>query len=239
MKIAVQLYSLRDMVSDSESFLTLFPQLKAMGFDGVEFAGYHGLDAQAIRAALDNAGLVAVGAHVGLECYMPENLQATIDFHKTLGMNKIGLGGAPHGSPEETRETCAILSQAYEAANQQGMTVYYHNHASEFMPFDDGALAIDMIKQACALEVDTYWTHIAEVDNDAFLTENKDRVCHVHIKDGMGATPAALGEGDCDLHAVVRAAKALGLEWLILEDETRGQGLESVRRGIEWLKKNR
>ncbi|MCL2446786.1 MAG: sugar phosphate isomerase/epimerase [Oscillospiraceae bacterium] len=238
MKLSIQLYSLRDMISTADDLLALFPKLKAMGFDGVEFAGYYDLSADVIRTALDNAGLVATGCHVPLEHYAPENLQATIDFHKQLGLSTIGIGGAPHSDPEDCAETCAILSQAYAEAQKQGITIYYHNHASEFMPFDDGTLPMDMLKQACALEVDTYWLHIADVDIYSFLMENAARVCHVHIKDGEGATPTALGEGDCDLHAVVRAAKTLNLEWLILEDETRHQGLDSVAKGMLWLKEN-
>jgi len=239
MNFSLQLYSIRDMIKNGDDLLAVFPKLKEMGFDGVEFAGYHGLDAEVIRKALDDAGLVASGAHIGLDNYTPENLQATLDFHKALGMKTVGLGGAPHGTPKKTKKTCAILADAYKIAKEQGMTVYYHNHASEFIPFEeDGTLAIDYFKEACELQIDTYWSFIAEVDNYKYITENKDRICHLHIKDGEGAQSAALGEGECDLHAVVRAAKDIGLPWLVLEDETRNQGLESVKKGIEWLKNN-
>jgi len=238
MKFSIQLYSLRDMIESGDDLLALFPKLKAMGFDGVEFAGYYDLPADVIRKALDDAGLVATGCHVPLEHYAPDNLQATLDFHKQLGLTAIGLGWAPHSDPEDCADTCEILAAAYAEAQQQGITVYYHNHAGEFMPFDDGTLPMDMLKEACALEVDTYWLHIAEVDIEQFLAENAARIVHVHIKDGEGMTPAALGEGDCDLHAVVRATKALGLEWLTLEDETRHQGLDSVAKGMLWLKEN-
>jgi len=237
MKLAVQLYSLREMAADGPSFLALFPQLKAMGFDGVEFAGYHGLGAEEIRKALDDAELVAVGAHVSLEDLMPENLQATIDFHKILGLHCFGPGGAPHSDLEETQETCAMLAEAYEQVQKQGVTIYYHNHASEFAPLEDGTIAIDHIKQACELEVDTYWLDCADVEAYSFLLANKDRVHHVHLKDGEGLTPRALGDGDCDLHSVIKAAKELKLPWLIVEDETLGQGMDSVKKGMAWLKK--
>ena len=238
MKFSLQLYSLRDMTPDGESFLALFPKLKALGFDGVEFAGYHGLGAEEIRAALDAAGLIATGCHMGLDNYRPDKLRDTIEFCKTLGMDKIGLGGAPHKTPEETAETCAVLKAAYEAALPQGMTVYYHNHSGEFEPFEDGTYAIDQFKEACALQVDTYWSFAAGADNYKFITENRARICSLHIKDGVGREGRALGEGDCDLASVVRAAKEIGLEWLVLEDESRGEGIESVARGAKWLKEN-
>ena len=207
MKFSVQLYSLRDLVKDGPSFLALFPKLKALGFDGVEFAGYHGLSAEEIRAALDAAGLVATGCHMGLDDLKLENLQGTIEFCKTLGMSAIGVGGAPHRTARATAKSCTVLKKASAAALPQGITIYYHNHSGEFKPFRNKVLAIDMFKEACVLQVDTYWSFCAGVDNEKFLTENKDRICSVHIKDGKGHDGRALGEGNCDLATVVRMAK--------------------------------
>jgi len=238
MKFSVQLYSLRDITPDKESFLAIFPKLKALGFDGVEFAGYHGCSAEELRAALDDAGLVATGCHMGLGDLKLENLPATIAFCKTLGMDKIGIGGAPHATARMTRKSCTVLKKAYAAALPQGITIYYHNHSGEFKPFRNKVLAIDMFKEACALQVDTYWSFCAGADNYKFITENKDRICSIHIKDGKGHSGRALGEGECDLHTVVRAAKEIGMEWLVLEDESRGSGIESVAKGAAWLKAN-
>jgi len=238
MKFSVQLYSLRDVIRNADDLLAIFPALKEMGFSGVEFAGYQGLDAETLKKALDGAGLVATGTHIGLDNYKPDKLQETIDFHKRLGMTAIGLGGAGHATARETAKSCAVLSKAYAAALEQGMTVYYHNHSGEFKTFRNGKRAIDMFREACALQLDAYWSFVAGIDNYAFITEHRDRIASIHIKDGKGRRGAALGEGDCDLSAVVRAAKEIGLEWLVLEDETTGQGMESVRRGVEWLKKN-
>ena len=67
MKYAVQLYSLRDMVKCGDDFLKILEEVKKLGFDGVEFAGYHGLSAETIKAKLDELGLVPVGCHIGVE----------------------------------------------------------------------------------------------------------------------------------------------------------------------------
>ncbi|MCL2299100.1 MAG: sugar phosphate isomerase/epimerase [Firmicutes bacterium] len=238
MKFSVQLYSLRDLTPDKESFLGIFPKVKAMGFDGVEFAGYHGASAEELRAALDGAGLVATGCHMGLNDLRQENLPATIAFCKTLGMDMIGIGGAPHATARMTAKSCTVLKRAYAAALPQGYTIYYHNHSGEFKPFRNGVLAIDMFKAACALQVDTYWSFHAGADNWKFLMENKDRICSLHIKDGVGREGRALGEGNCDLATVVKAAREIGLEWLVLEDESRGDQMKSVSTGAKWLKEN-
>ena len=72
MKIAVQLYSLRDIIKGSgENLLAILPRVKELGYDGVGFAGYFGVDAATLRAALDSAGLVAVGTHIALRATRP------------------------------------------------------------------------------------------------------------------------------------------------------------------------
>jgi len=240
MKFSIQLYTLRDMVKKPEDMYALFPKLKELGFDGVELGGTINQDeAKKLRRALDEAGLVATSAHFGLGDLKPKKLQKTLDFCKTLGMPMVGIGGADHGTPRQAAKSCAVLKAANEAAAAQGITVHYHNHESEFEPYRDGTLAIDLFMAACPLELDTHWSFCAGVDNFAFLTEHKDRICAIHIKDGVGKDTRALGEGETDLDAVVRGAKAIGMEWLVLENDTpKPDGLSDAARSMEWLKAN-
>jgi len=240
MKFSIQLYTLRDLAKAPADFLALFPKIKALGFDGVELGGdCRGVDASAARRALDAAGLAATGAHLDLNDLRPKHLQKTIDYCKRMGLSMVGIGGADHRTPRRAAKSCAILKAASDAAALQGITIYYHNHESEFKPYKKGGLPIDRFKAACMLQVDTYWSFCAGVDNYAFLTENKDRICAIHIKDGVGKDTRALGEGDCDLAAVVRGAKDIGLEWLVLENDTpRPDGLRDAERSMAWLKAN-
>ena len=239
MKFAVQLYSLRELIKSPEDLLAIFPKVKALGFDGVEFAGYQGLPAAEIRAALDAAGLVAAGTHMGLKDLELKYLPATIEYCKALGLKYIGIGGAPHTTARETAKSCAVLKKAYEEGLKHDVVIYYHNHVHEFKRFRNGVMAIDMFKEACMLQLDTCWSFCGGADNYEFITKNKDRICLLHIKDcNSRFKSAALGEGVVPLAEVVKAAKEIGLEWLILEDETTGTGMESVAKGARWLKEN-
>ena len=121
-KIALQLYSLHKYiggVKDKEGKVTLvgvgldkaLENVAAIGFKGVEFAGYYqyGNDPKGLRKALANAGLVACGTHVstnayGLDTnkwtYDPEVLKKTCDFNMSYGNNLIicpGGGNFPPG----------------------------------------------------------------------------------------------------------------------------------------------
>ena len=85
MKFAVQLYSVRDHINDGKDMLDVLGKVKEIGFDGVEFAGYFGLSAEELKARCDELGLTVVGSHLGLDDFLPENLEKTLNYGKTLG----------------------------------------------------------------------------------------------------------------------------------------------------------
>lgn len=243
MKFAVQMYSLRHHIQTGDDLLEVLGKVKEIGFDGVEFAGYFGLDAETIKARLDELGLVCMGAHVGIPHYDEPQLAETIRFHKVLGCTQIGVGGANTSDEEGLEETMKILSHANEVANKEGMKIYFHNHGREFLTTEDdtsgGKMIIDRLKEACYLQVDTYWSFHAGMDNYKFLTENKDRIVAIHIKDGIDGKPKALGEGNCDLASVIKAAKDIGLSFMVLEnDDPQPTGLEDIARSMAYLKAN-
>ncbi len=238
MKIAVQVYSVRDHINDAETLLKALEEIKKIGYDGVEFAGYFNADAAAIKAKLDEVGLVAVGAHMGLDDFREDKLEATIEFVNTLGLKSVGVGGAPHSTEAECIETGSVLGNAQKYAFEKyGIKTYYHNHCEEFVPLEDGRLPIDVIGSYCPLELDTYWSFHAGVDNYKFITENKDNLVLIHLKDGIDGKPKALGEGNNDIPAVIKAVKDIGMEWVIVEnDDPVPTGFEDVARSIKYLK---
>ncbi len=236
MKIAVQLYSVRDHIKTGEDLLQVLGEVKKLGYEGVEFAGYFGLEPEVIKARLDELGLVAVGAHLGVEDYGPEKIEQTIAAAKALGMKCSGVGGGPIGTPEELIKTAGTMGFGAVRAAQEGVTVFFHNHTREFEPVG-GILPIDLLQNVCALEVDTYWSFCAGIDNYKYITENKDKICLLHVKDGVDRTPCALGEGQCDVAAVIKAAQDIGLEWIVVEnDDPVPTGLDDIGRSMTYLK---
>ena len=166
MKLAVQVYSVRDHINDSETLLKALEEIKKIGYDGVEFAGYFDTDAATIKAKLDEVGLVAVGSHMGLDDFKEDKLADTIEFVNTLGLKAVGVGGAPHSTMEEAVNTGDVLGAAEKyAMDKYGIKVYYHNHCEEFVALENGLYPIDVIGDRCSLEIDTYWSFHAGQDN--------------------------------------------------------------------------
>lgn len=239
MKLAVQLYTLRNDYNTPSEFIDILKKVKEIGFEGVEFAGFGGLTAEEIKENLDAIGLKAVGCHMGLDDFDGDKIYDTIKAAQIIGMKTVGIGGAPHDTAEDIKKISDVFIRANKIGKEYGIKFYYHNHHQEFHNPINGQLPMDLIKAATYLEVDTYWSFFAGVDNYKFITENKDKIVHLHIKDGNDGHPCALGEGQCDIKSVFKAAKEIGIEWLILEDdEPKPNGVEDIKRSMRFFKEN-
>ncbi len=242
MKLAVQLYSLRGHIKTGDDLLSILEKVKEIGFDGVEFAGFFGLDATTVKNKLDELGLVAVGAHMGLNDFAEENLAKTLEFAKTIGAKTVGIGGADTSTEDALENVIAIMGNADTVAEKENMNVYFHNHTQEFslpMFATKPGTIFDRLKEACHMQIDTYWSFHAGKDNYALISENIDRIVHLHIKDGIDGKPMALAEGNNDLATVVKAARDNNIEWLILEnDNPVPDGLSDIARSMKWLEAN-
>ena len=179
---------------------------------------------------------------MGLDDFTPEKLPETLCFIKTLGSPYAGIGGADFRTETSLQRIIDVMGSADEEAMKQGVKVYYHNHTDEFCPplfAEHPGTVFERIAAACHVQIDTYWSFAAGQDNYKLITEYKDRIVTLHIKDGVDRTPMALGEGNNDLAAVVRAAKDAGIEWLVLEnDDPVPDGLSDIARSMKWLQAN-
>ena len=242
MKFAVQLYSLRHHMEQGENFLDILKKVKELGFDGVEFAGFWGYDAETLKKALDDLGLAAVGAHMGVGDFDTDKLENTLRTAEILGAKTIGVGGGATATETELAETIKILGNANKEAEKKGIKVYFHNHTEEFtkpLYATEPGTKFERLAKACFMQIDTYWSFEAGNDNYELISEYKDRIVHLHIKDGVDRHPMALGEGNNDLAKVVKATKDNGIEWLVLEnDDPEPDGLSDITRSMAWLNAN-
>lgn len=237
MKYGLQLYTIRDEITDGKSFLAALEKVKALGYEGVEFAGYHGLTAGEINAKLKELGLTALCAHEVI-FRLEENLPEIIDMAKGLELKYVAMSWSPCNSPEELTHTLKVLNTAREALAAAGITLLYHNHDHEFVPID-GQLPMDAIAATVGLELDTFWSTVAGHDSPKFLETHKDAIKLIHLKDGIVAErkPVALGEGQNDILGIVKMAEKLGYEWVIVEnDDPAPRGFEDIQRSIVYLK---
>jgi sugar phosphate isomerase/epimerase len=242
--IALQLYSVRqDCARDLPGTLSAVAK---MGYEGVEFAGYYGYEAAALRTMLDDLGLKVAGAHVGFDTLLGPELERSIAFHRTLGNRFLIVPGLP----EERRrarpawlETARLMNDIAGQLRPHGMRTGYHNHAVEFQPME-GELPWDTFFGNTGPEVimqfDIGNALHAEAHAAPFLRKYPGRAVTVHLKEYSKTNPAALiGEGDVPWAEIFRLCEETGgTEWYIVEQESYGYPpLECAERCLRNLKK--
>ena len=185
--IALQLYSVReDLEKDLKGTLA---KVKAMGYEGVEFAGLYDNSVEDIVAALKEYDLIPVAAHVPF-VDMIKDPEGMMDTYARIGCKYVVI---PYLT-EEYRPGCEKFQEVLdgarvlgEAANKHGMTLLYHNHDFEFAKIN-GEYALDVIykeipKELLQTEIDTCWVNVAGENPADYVRKYTDRAPVVHLKD--------------------------------------------------------
>lgn len=132
-----------------------------------------------------------------------------------------------------------------------GITFCYHNHGYEFEKYEDGTLMDFLIKKTdpryVSFEMDVLWTFFPGQDPAALLLKYPRRFRLMHMKDlrkGVagnmsGSTPVendvALGTGQLDIPAILKATKRSAIEHYYIEDESPSYATQ-VPQTITYLK---
>jgi sugar phosphate isomerase/epimerase len=240
----LQLYSVRnECAKDLDGTVAAVAK---MGYKAVEFAGYHGRDAKALRKLLDNVGLKCCGTHIGLDTLLGDNLPKTIEFNQTLGNHFLIVPGLP-GKYTKTRagwlEAADIFSELADKVKADGMRVGYHNHSIEFKPID-GELPWDTFfnrtKKEVVIQFDTGNGVAQGGDPVKFLKRKPGRVASVHVKPFSKAKPNALiGDDEQPWKEIFRLCETVaGVEWYIIEYESDAfPPLVSVEKTLEVMRR--
>ncbi|MCG8500758.1 MAG: sugar phosphate isomerase/epimerase [Firmicutes bacterium] len=240
--VALQLYTLRE--ETEKDFIGTLEKVAAIGYQGVEFAGYGGLSASELKACLDRLGLKAAGSHVSMD-QLTSNLDEVIAFNKAIGNAYIICPWAEFETKEDYINTAKKFNEIGQRCNENGLIFCYHNHDHEF-DVVDGNYGLDILYGESAenlvkAEIDTYWVQYAGVDPVGYIKQYRGRCPLIHLKDmeaGEKKDYAEIGNGVMDIKAIVDAAKENGAKWLVVEqDECKRQPLESVTISFENLKK--
>ena len=166
-KVALQLYSLMDYIGGDKKRKTKgvglekgLADVRAIGFEGVEFAGYYGFKPCEIKKMLADNGLKVCGTHVSNDQYgfdvkkgtfNPDVLKKTCAFETGYGNTLIicpgggnippgaswstGRGGEPCKPSKEidefTKKLVELYNKAAVVAKEMGCKIGLHNHTWE------------------------------------------------------------------------------------------------------------
>lgn len=225
--IALQLYSIR--TDCAQDFLGCIAQVAQMGYEGVEFAGYHGVDPKDIKKCLDDNGLKAEGTHTALHLLEGDELAKTVELHKTLDCPWAIVPWLPEESrstPDACLKTAERLSVVVEKLKPYGMKTGFHAHDGDMRPLPGGKSAWTLIAENTPpefiMQYDTANGVAGGADPVQPILDLPGRNLSVHLKeykDGHGT--AVLGEGDIPLAKVFKACESGGgVQWYVVEHES-------------------
>lgn len=242
--IALQLYSIRE--NCAKDFAGTVKAVADMGYVGVEFAGYYGLEAKEIKTILDDLGLKVAGTHIGINTLLGDELEKTIEFNKILENKFLIVPGFP-GDYRDSRaawqKTAGIMNEISDKLKPYGMLTGYHNHSIEFSPMD-GELPWDTFfgntNKEVVMQFDVGNARHGGGEAAPFLKKYPGRAVTVHVKEFSATNDKALiGEGDVDWDEIFELCETIGgTEWYIVEQESYAYPpLECVKLCLENLKK--
>ena len=259
----IQLYSVRQqMAQDFEGALA---EVRAVGFLEVESASLPKKPAAEIRKALDNAGLKCVSSHRSF-VDVTRDLDATIEFEKTIGVRYIICPSPGHRNPPASGTKSGPLSiddwkynaeefnKTGEKLKKAGLTFGYHNHWVEFKPVD-GEVPYEVLLRLCepdktTFELDLGWAKVAGQDPVAMMKKYPHRFSMFHVKDFHLPTNISyathdeakvteLGRGSIDYRPIfAQAAENQKITHAFVEQEEFDiPWMESLKVDADYMKK--
>jgi sugar phosphate isomerase/epimerase len=241
--ISLQMYTLRNECE--ENFVETLEKVAALGFEGVEFAGYYGLSSAEVKELLNRLNLKVSSSHISID-KLENDLENVIQFEKEIGNTRIVCPFLPpeRRNKEEYTKLVSTFNQIGKRLAEEGMTFSYHNHDFELERFD-GKTGLEIIfdgtnPEYVKAEFDIYWLKRAGEDPVEWIKKYSDRTPLVHLKDMTTDGEqlfAELGTGGIDLQPVLDQGKNSNVEWWVIEqDQCKGSPLESIEKSINYLK---
>ena len=229
-------------------------KIKALGITDIEFSDLFGHTAQELRKMLDDRGMTCSSYGTSYDIALKKTDEAAANA-KALGAKFVRVAWIPHKGAfdlEFTKKVAADFNTIGKALKENhGLSFCYHNHGYEFAKHEDGTLFDELVKLTdpayVNYEIDVLWAFYPGIDPAALIEKHGSRFKLMHLKDlkkgvkgdHSGKTPVendvALGTGQLDMPAILKAAKKAGLAHYYIEDESP-QPWEQVPVSLTYLK---
>lgn len=248
----MQTYTFRN--SMKKSVAATLDTIKSLGITVLESSiNPEGMSPEAFRKLLDERYMKSpsVGADYNELVKDPAEVARKA---KIIGATYVMVAWIPHDKQfnlENAKKAVVDFNTAGEILKASGITLCYHTHGFEFVPYNDGTLFDYMVKNTnpkyLSFELDMLWTFFGGQDPAKLLLKYPTRWKLIHLKDlrkGIkgdlsGGTSVendvALGTGQLDIPAILKAAKKVGVKYYFIEDESSNYG-KQIPQTMKYLK---
>ncbi|HWP30784.1 MAG TPA: sugar phosphate isomerase/epimerase [Fimbriimonadales bacterium] len=240
-RIALQLYTIRG--ETGKDFFGACKQVRDIGYEYVEAAGFGGHSPTAVKREFDNIGLKLIGSHVSIESVL-QTPEIVIEHHREMECDIVTIPGVPESmrkTYDDWIRTANEIEKSAQIFADAGLQLAYHNHDVEFRNFDGKTLWEILFAHApkLAAQIDVFWVHKANYDSVELIQKMKGKVHQIHAKDlAQDGSDTEIGTGTLPWNKILRACKVAGTKDLIVEmDFPKLAPFVSAKLSLENLKK--
>jgi sugar phosphate isomerase/epimerase len=172
----------------------------------------------------------------------------------SFGAKYATIYWAPHNGEigftiEDAKRLVDVLNTGGAILKEHGVTLQYHPHGYEFLAHEDGTLLDYIIQNTneAQFQMDVFWIKQGGADPLAILQKYAGRFTSLHLKDRLPGsknssngsadveTNVVLGKGDVGIAALIKEAKAQGIKYFFIEDES-SRVLKQVPMSYAYIK---
>ena len=229
--------------------------IRELGFTDIETASFYGRSPGEFRKLLDANGLLCSSIITN-----PKRLDGEFEVvaseAKIVGAKWVltaGITRKGQFTPEDAHKAAADFNRWGEKLKAEGLQFGYHPHGFEFVPTEGGGNLFDVLlketkPELVTFELDVFWFARGGADPLKYLRSHPKRFSLMHLKDIAKGTPSdhtgkapdetsvPLGEGAMDWPAILKAARAAGIQHYYIEDE-HPAAARQVPKTLGYLKK--
>lgn len=238
-KLGLQIYSVRNYMTDAESIRRTFERLAAIGYSEVQTAGKPNCTTEEYAAAAHDNGFDIIGTHYAFPQDV-DNIDDYIEMHRILKTTNAGIGGA-HDFAKDKAQFIQFIEKANRLAenlSKHGMKFTYHHHAFEFAKLG-GERIMDILVDGLdpknvSFVLDTHWLQRGGVSITEWMEKLAGRCDILHLKD-YAVKPGEnngyiteCGEGNINFKDIIKLAEQIGVKHLCVEQDVWPAGFDSV-----------
>ncbi|MDR3247854.1 MAG: sugar phosphate isomerase/epimerase [Treponema sp.] len=249
MKLAAQLYNVRDYTKTPEAIEATLRRVKAIGFDVIQISGFGPCDVDLLAGWIKELGLEVCVTHVPwARLADPGELALVIAEHKKIGCGQVGLGMRPgdvypssyEGWTRFIKKMNGIIAQVQDA----GLVFSYHNHELEFEKWQ-GETAFDRLIRECPhldFVLDTFWVQAGGANPVTCIKKLKGRIRTIHFKDfrvrDRTRQFAEIGQGNIEWDEIIPLCLAQQIPYAAIEQDADFlvDPFESLAQSLAFLK---
>ena len=249
MKIAAQLYNVREHTKTAPDIEATLKRVKSIGYDVIQISGFGPCDPVMITSWVKEIGLEVCITHTPWQRLAdPIELNKVITEHKNMSCPIIGLGARPgEGFDNSFEGWSSFIKKLNEITRQvkgEGLDFSYHNHEFEFEKWNGKTAMHRLIEEVpdMLITLDIFWVQAGGANPLSLIKNLQGRIKVIHFKDFRIINGkrqfAEIGQGNFDWSEIIPLCKSTGISYAAIEQD--GDFLvnpfESLAMSLDFLK---